>query len=128
MMRLMNSRSCEVISSAPSYPFRNCSSQIRLSRSRWLLGSSSSITSGRIKRMRASATRIFQPPESAATAPSLISALQTRPDTASHHPRPEAEPRQRLAGPAVERVAVEFLETVLHLAIARDDLFHVVGA
>ncbi len=72
-MRFMKARSCEVIISAPSKFFRNASSQIRLSMSRWFDGSSSSITSGRIKRMRASATRIFQPPESLPTSPSIIS-------------------------------------------------------
>ncbi len=37
-------------------------------------------------------------------------------DVAFHHLLAEAEARQRLARPAVEPIAVEFLETVLHLA------------
>src|ERR1700738_2105478 len=104
MMRFMNSRSCEVISNAPSYPFRNCSSQIRLSRSRWLLGSSSS-------RQR----------------DAHLPAARERADIALHHLLAEAEPRQRLARPAIEGIAVEFLKTALHLAVARDDLVHVIG-
>ena len=45
-MRFMNSRSCEVISSAPGSDFRNCSSQMIDSMSRWFVGSSISRTSG----------------------------------------------------------------------------------
>ena len=41
--------------------------------SRWFDGSSSNMASGRISRMRASATRIFQPPDSLPTSPSIIS-------------------------------------------------------
>src|SRR5258707_1380402 len=62
-MRFMNSRSCEVMRRAPGYDFRNCSSQIIDSMSRWLVGSSISSTSGRPSSTRASATRIFQPPD-----------------------------------------------------------------
>ena len=50
---------------------RNCSSQMMDSRSRWLVGSSISRTSGRPSSTRARATRIFQPPESAPTSPSI---------------------------------------------------------
>ncbi len=85
------------------------------SRSRWLVGSSSSSASGRISRMRASATRIFQPPESAPTSPSIISWLKPRPG-------------EDLARPRLERVAAELLEARLHLAEALDELVHLVGA
>jgi hypothetical protein len=70
---------------------------------------------GRIRRMRASATRIFQPPDSAPTSPSIISWRKLRPG-------------QHLARAAFERVAVELLEAVLHLAVARDDRVHLGGA
>ncbi len=73
------------------------------------------MASGRISRMRASATRIFQPPDSAPTSPSIISWLK---------PRPASTSRAR----ALQRVAVELLEARLHLAVAGDDLVHVVGA
>ncbi len=65
--------------------------------------------------MRASATRIFQPPDSAPTSPSIISWA-------------EAEASQHFARPAFERIAVEFLEARLHFAVAFDDGFHFVGA
>ena len=48
-------------------------------------------------------------------------------DVAVHHLLAEAEAGQRLARPAVERVAVELFEGVLHLAIAGDDLVHLIG-
>ena len=82
-MRFMNSRSCEVISSAPSSDFRNCSSQMIDSMSRWLVGSSISRTSGLPSSTRASATRIFQPPESAPTSPSIWSSLKPSPCSTS---------------------------------------------
>src|SRR5437868_5605685 len=63
----MNSRSCEVISSAPGSDLRKPSSQMIDSMSRWLVGSSISSTSGRPSSTRAIATRIFHPPESAPT-------------------------------------------------------------
>jgi hypothetical protein len=78
-----------------------------------LLGSSSSITSGRIRRIRASATH--------------FPAAGERADIALHHLLAEAEARQRLASPAVEGVTVELLETALHLAVTRDDRVHLVG-
>src|ERR1700709_543879 len=59
------------------------------------------MTSGRIRRIRASATRIFQPPESAPTSPSIISWLKPRPDSASRARPSRAEPaRSRVAGRA----------------------------
>ena len=85
------------------------------SRSRWLVGSSSSIASGRISRMRASATRIFQPPDSVA-------------DVAVHHLLREAEAGQDLARPRLQRVAAQLVEARLHLAEALEQLVHLVGA
>ncbi len=73
--------------------------------SRWLVGSSSSSASGRMRRMRASATRIFHPPESAPTSPSIMSWSR-------------AEPGEDLARAGVEPVAAELLEAGLHLAEA----------
>src|SRR5690348_9165774 len=49
-------------------------------------------------------------------------------DIAVHHLLAEAEARQHLPRPRLQRVAVELLEASLHLTIARDDLVHVVGA
>ena len=57
-----------------------------------------------------------------------LPAAGERADVAVHHLLAEAEAGQHLARAAVERIAVEFLEAVLHLAIARDDLVHLVGA
>ena len=102
-MRFMNSRSCEVMTSAPSNSFKKPSSQMIDSRSRWLVGSSSSSASGRISRMRASATRIFQPPESAPTSPSITSCAK-------------AEAGQDLARLGFERVAAELFEARLRVA------------
>ncbi len=65
--------------------------------------------------MRASATRIFQPPESFA-------------HVAVHHLLAEAEAGQNLAGAALERVAIKLLEAMLHLAVASHDRVHLVGA
>ena len=79
----MNSRSCEVISSAPGNDLRNCSSQMMDSMSRWFVGSSISSTSGMPSRTRASATRIFHPPESAPTSPSIWSSSNPRPCSTS---------------------------------------------
>ena len=45
-------------------------------------------------------------------------------DIAVHHLLAEAEAGQRLARPALQRIAVELLEARLHLAIARDDVLH----
>ena len=84
------------------------------SRSRWFDGSSSSIASGRISRMRASATRIFQPPE-------------RRADVAVHDLLREAEAGQDLARPRLERVAAELVEARLHLAEALEQRVHLVG-
>ena len=69
--RFMNSRSCEVISNAPGNDLRNFSNQMMDSMSRWLVGWSISNTSGIPSRTRASATRIFHPPERAPTSLSM---------------------------------------------------------
>ena len=49
-----------------------------------------------------------------------------RADVAVHHLLAEGEAGEHLARPALQRVAVELLEARLHLAIARDDVVHVV--
>ena len=82
--------------------------------SRWLVGSSSSSASGCIRRMRASATRIFQPPESSA-------------DVALDDVGREAEPGEDLARARLEAVAAELVEARLHLAEARDEAVDLVG-
>ena len=56
-----------------------------------------------------------------------LPAARQRADVAFHHFLAEAQARQRLAGAAIEGIAIEFFEAVLHLAIARDDLFHLIG-
>ena len=82
-MRFMNSRSCEVMSSAPSWVLRKFSSQMIDSMSRWLVGSSISSTSGLPSSTRAMATRIFHPPESAPTSPSIRSSSKPSPCSTS---------------------------------------------
>ena len=57
-----------------------------------------------------------------------LPAARQRADVAFHHFLAETETRQRLTRAAIEGIAVEFLEAVLHLAIARDDLVHVIRA
>ena len=47
---------------------------------------------------------------------------------AVHHLLAEAEARENLARPALQRVAPQLLEARLHLAVAFDQLFHVVAA
>ena len=71
------------MSSAPGSDFRKPSSQMIDSMSRWLVGSSISSTSGRPSSTRAIATRIFQPPESAPTSPSIRSSSKPRPCSTS---------------------------------------------
>ena len=112
--RFMNSRSCEVMSSAPGSDFRKFSSQTIDSMSRWFVGSSRSRTSGLPSSTRAIATRIFQPPESAPTSPSIC---------ASSKPRPV----QHVARLRLERVAAEVVVLLLDLAEALEDPVHVVG-
>ncbi len=111
----MNSRSCEVMISAPSKSRRKPSSQRIDSMSRWLVGSSRRSASGCIRRMRARAVRIFHPPESSPT---------SRSTTSGAKPRPARIARAR----DFEAVAVELVEAVLDVAEARDQLVEVVGA
>ena len=65
--------------------------------------------------MRARPTRIFQPPESAPTSPSICAGV-------------EAEPGEHLARAGLEVVAAELLEARLRLAVALDERLHLVGA
>ncbi len=104
--RFMNSRSCEVIRSVPGKDLRNCSSQMMDSMSRWLVGSSMSSTSGRPSRTRARATRIFQPPESAPTSPSIWSSCEAEAvqDLAGLRLRARSRPDARIL-PAPRRSA-----------------------
>ena len=57
-----------------------------------------------------------------------LPAAGQRADIAVHHFLAEAQARQHFARPPLQRIAVELLEAVLHLAVARDDVVHVVGA
>jgi hypothetical protein len=57
-------RSCVISTTLPGKPRSSSSSQAIESRSRWLVGSSSSSTSGTATSERASATRFFMPPDS----------------------------------------------------------------
>ncbi len=57
-----------------------------------------------------------------------LPAAGERADVAVHHLLGKAETGEHLARPALERVAVELLETRLHLAVARDDVVHLVRA
>ena len=49
-------------------------------------------------------------------------------DVPVHHLLAEAQPGQHLARFAFERIAAQLLEAPLHLAVALDDVFHLVGA
>ena len=57
-----------------------------------------------------------------------LPAARQRADVAVHHLLAEAQAREDFARAALERVAVQLLEARLHLAVARDDALHVVGA
>jgi hypothetical protein len=59
-------------------------------------------------------TRIFQPPDSAPTSPSICVVV-------------EAEAVQHLLGARLDLVAAEVLVLALHLAVALEDAVHVVG-
>jgi hypothetical protein len=48
-------------------------------------------------------------------------------DVAVHAFLAEAQARQHFARTGIKRIAIEFLEAVLHLAIARDEDVHVFG-
>ena len=107
-MRFMNSRSCDVMSSAPGRDFRKRSSQMIDSMSRWFVGSSISSTSGRPSSTRAIATRIFHPPDSVAHV--AVDPLVVEPEAVEH-----------LARLRLERVAAEVLVFLLHFAEAGED-------
>ena len=55
-----------------------------------------------------------------------LPAARQRADVAVHHLLAEAQAREHLARPSLERVAVELLEARLHLAVALDQILHVV--
>ena len=56
-----------------------------------------------------------------------LPAAGQQPDIAVHPLLAERQPRQHLARPRIERVAVELLEAPLDLAVALDQRVHVVG-
>ena len=56
-----------------------------------------------------------------------LPAARQRADVAVHHLLAEAEAGEHFARAAVQRIAVELLEAALHLAVALDDLVHLVG-
>ena len=96
-VRSRNRRSCEITRTAPANPARCWLSQRRPSRSRWLVGSSSSSTSGSVTRRRASITRACSPPLRLPIVrrPSMPSAPSTpsRERTCSIRVRPAQPPR-----------------------------------
>ena len=49
-------------------------------------------------------------------------------DIAVHHLLAETQARQHLAGARLQGIAVQLFEARLHLAIARDDRVHLIGA
>ena len=57
-----------------------------------------------------------------------LPAARQRADVAVHHLLAEAQPGQHLARLALQRIAAQLLEAPLHLAVALDDVFHLVGA
>src|SRR3984885_12494441 len=56
-----------------------------------------------------------------------LPAARQRADVALHHLLAEAQAREHFARPPLQRVAVQFLEARLHLAVTRDDIVHVAG-
>ena len=74
-----NSRSCEIIISMPGYFSSHCSSQSTASRSRWLVGSSSSSRSDGIISARARLSRTRQPPEKSETGMRCVSERKAKP-------------------------------------------------
>ena len=56
-----------------------------------------------------------------------LPAARQQPDIAVHALLAERKPRQHLARPRIERIAVQLLEAALDLAIALDQRVHVVG-
>src|SRR5258707_200802 len=72
-------RSCETRMTACGYAFRYSSSQLRASRSRWFVGSSSSSRLGWPRSSLASAIRICQPPENISVGRPKSEVLNPRP-------------------------------------------------
>ena len=117
-----NSRSCEIISSVPGYFSSHCSSQSTASRSRWLVGSSSSSRSDGIISARARLRRTRQPPEKSDTGMRCVSERKAQ---AVQQPagarfgvvavdvgqllvrdrRPRPSPRQSIAAASASRIA-----------------------
>ena len=112
----MNSRSCDVMTSAPSKSRRNGSSQRIDSRSRWLVGSSSRSASGRIEQ---------DARERDAHLPAAGERCRRRRPSTSCA---EAEAREDFPRPRLERVAAELVEARLRVAEALDELLELVGA
>ena len=56
-----------------------------------------------------------------------LPAARQRADIAVHHLVAKTESGEHFASAAIKRIAVEFLEATLHLAIARDDRIHIIG-
>jgi hypothetical protein len=94
---------------------RNSSSQMIDSMSRWLVGSSISRHVGPPSSTRAIATRIFQPPDSSPTSPSMRVVLE--PETVQHFARLR-----------LERVAAEVLVLSCTSPKRGEDLVQVAGA
>ena len=111
----MNSRSCEVMMSAPSKSRRNCSSQRIDSMSRWLVGSSSKQRVG--VHQQDAGERHAHLPAAGELADVVVDRLGR-----------EAEAGQDLARLRLEGVAAELVEARLHLAEALDQLLELVGA
>ncbi len=99
------SRSCEIISSVPGKALSQPSSQSTASRSRWLVGSSSSSRSERDTSARARLRRTRQPPEKSATGAAVI-ALR------------EAEAGEDLGGARLGRIALDVLQPRVQLGDA----------
>ena len=74
-----SARSCDTSTRLPSNPASARVSAWRISRSRWLVGSSSSSRFGRRRTISASARRDFSPPENGPTGASAISPRKSKP-------------------------------------------------
>mmetsp|Transcript_32749 Transcript_32749/g.83669 ORF Transcript_32749/g.83669 Transcript_32749/m.83669 type:complete len:104 (-) Transcript_32749:711-1022(-) len=74
---------CEIMMRHLSYVLRYSSSHTHASRSRWLVGSSSSSKVGRTNSARASATRMRHPPDMSLVDRAIICLLKPRPCSSS---------------------------------------------
>ena len=114
-MRFMNSRSCDVMSSAPACVLRNClEPDDRLDVE----------VVGRLVHQQ----DVGLAEQHARHRDAHLPAAGQRADVAVDPVVVEAEAVQHFAGLALERVAAEMVVFLLHLAEAREDLVHVVGA